>query len=245
MLYNKKLTIEYVGTGFAGWQVQLNARTVQEELNKALTKMYKKKINVIGSGRTDSGVHALGQTASFRTERYLEPEAVHKGLNSMLPEDIAILNVVDVPEDFHAQMSAVSKTYLYKIHASVNRSAIYSGRVWWVKDTLDENRISELLKIFEGEHDFSSFCMQASLKENNVRTINFAKCYMDDDIICIEINGNGFLHNMVRIIAGTIVEAVRKGYDENYIKNVIDKKDRNEAGPTAHAAGLYLKKVYY
>lgn len=245
MLYNKKLTIEYLGTNFAGWQVQPNARTVQEEIQKALTKMYKTKVTLIGSGRTDSGVHAMGQTASFRTERYLEPEAVLKGLNSMLPGDIAVLNAEDVPVDFHAQMSAVSKTYLYRIYASNIRSALYAGRVWWVKDKLDYQQIAEFIKVFEGEHDFSSFCMQTSLRENNVRTVYSAECFPDGDIICIEINGNGFLHNMVRIIAGTVVEAVRKGYGTDHLKKVLEAKDRNAAGPTGHPDGLYLKQVYY
>jgi len=245
MLHNKKLTIEYVGTNFAGWQVQPNGRTVQEEIHKALTRMYKKKVTVIGSGRTDSGVHALGQTANFRTDKYLAPDAVLKGLNSMLPDDIAILSVEDMPEDFHAQMSAVSKTYLYKIYASHIRSAHLAGRTWWVKDTLDYRQIRDYLKVFEGEHDFSSFCMQTSLRENNVRTVNSTKCYMDGDILCFEINGNGFLHNMVRIIAGTVVEAVRKDLSIEYVRNALEAKDRNAAGPTAHAAGLYLKQVFY
>lgn len=245
MLYNKKLLIEYVGTDFAGWQVQPNGRTVQEEIHKALTRMYKKKITVIGSGRTDSGVHALGQTANFRTDKYLESEAVLKGLNSMLPNDIAILSVEDMPEDFHAQMSAVSKTYLYKIYASHIRSAHLAGRTWWIKDTLDHELISTYLKVFEGEHDFSSFCMQTSLRENNTRRINSASCYKEGDIICIEINGNGFLHNMVRIIVGTIVEAVRKDFSIEYVQNALAAKNRNAAGPTAHPDGLYLKEVIY
>ncbi|ADD69711.1 tRNA pseudouridine synthase A [Denitrovibrio acetiphilus DSM 12809] len=245
MLYNKKLIVEYVGTDFAGWQVQPNGRTVQEELHKALSKMYKTKVTVIGSGRTDSGVHALGQVANFRTERYIPPENVHMGLNSMLPEDISISSVEDVPEDFHAQLNAVSKTYLYRIFPSRVRSAMLAGRTWWVKDELNYKRMCELLKYFEGEHDFTSFCVQTSLRENNVRRINNIRCYREDKVICIEINGNGFLHNMVRIIAGTVVEALRKGYGDEYIKEAIEGRDRSKAGPTAHAAGLYLKKVYY
>ncbi|MGD9807585.1 MAG: tRNA pseudouridine(38-40) synthase TruA [Deferribacterales bacterium] len=245
MLYNKKLTIEYIGTDFAGWQVQPNGRTVQEELHKALSRMYKTKVTCIGSGRTDSGVHALGQVANYRTDRYIPPENVHMGLNSMLPDDVSIVSVEDVPEEFHAQMSAVSKTYLYRIFASRVRSAMYAGRTWWVKDTLDHRLIGEYLKLFEGEHDFTSFCVQTSLRENNVRTINTTRCYMDGDIINIEINGSGFLHNMVRIITGTLVEAVRKDLGSEYIIEALEGKDREKAGPTAHAAGLYLQKVYY
>lgn len=244
-LYNKKLTLEYVGTDFAGWQVQANGRTVQEELQKALSRMYKTPVTAVGSGRTDSGVHALGQTASYKTERYIDPDSVRMGLNSLLPDDVAVLSAEDVPLDFHAQRSAVSKTYLYKIYASYIRSAIHAGRTFWVKDELDHNLIGKYLKVFEGEHDFSACCVLTSLRENNVRTINSTECYMDGGIICIEINGNGFLHNMVRIIVGTVIEAVRKGYDEEHLKNVLESKDRNKGGPTAHAAGLYLKKVYY
>lgn len=245
MPYNTKLTMEYVGTNYAGWQVQKNGKTVQEVLQKALTRMYKTKITAAGSGRTDSGVHAQGQTASYRSDRYIPPESVLKGLNSLLPDDIAVLSAEDVPLDFHAQRSAISKTYLYRVHASYIRSAMYAGRVYWVKDELDWRQIEKYLKVFEGEHDFTSFCVQTSLRENNVRTVNSTECYMDGDIICIEINGSGFLHNMVRIIVGTVIDAIRKGHDEAHLKNILDKRDRNEAGPTAHAAGLYLKKVYY
>lgn len=245
MPFNKKITIEYVGTNFAGWQVQSNGRTVQEEIQSALTRMYKTKVTIIGSGRTDSGVHALGQTASFKTERYIEPENVTMGLNSLLPDDVCILKTEDVPGDFHAQMSAVSKTYLYKIYASRIRSAMLAGFTWWVKSELDFELIGRYLKIFEGEHDFSACCVLTSLRENNVRTINSTKCYMDGNVICAEINGSGFLHNMVRIIVGTVVDAIKKEQDEEFIRAVLASKDRNEAGPTAHAAGLYLKEVFY
>lgn len=248
MLYNKKLTMQYIGTEFAGWQVQTNGRTVQEEIQNALTRMYKRKITIIGSGRTDAGVHALGQTASYRTDKYLSPESVHKGLNSMLPPyDISISDVADMPEDFHAQRSAKSKSYQYRIFASKIRSAMYANRTWWVKDELDYKDIGHFLKVFEGEHDFSSFCVQTSLKENNVRRVNSTKCFMDGgDVIYIEINGNGFLHNMVRIMVGTVVNAIRKGYDMDYMINALQSKDRNQAGPpTANAMGLYLKEVFF
>jgi len=245
MLYYKKIVLEYIGTDFVGWQVQANGRSVQEELHNALSQMYKTKVTTVGSGRTDSGVHALGQVASFRTERYISPDAVLKGLNSLLPDDVSIISVEDMPEGFHAQASSKSKTYLFKIFASNIRSARYAGRSWWVKAELDYKKIEALLKPLEGEHDFSSFCMVASLKDDNIRRINSTKCYMDGDIICVEINGNGFLHNMVRIIVGTVVEAVRRDYGTDYIKKVLDAKDRNKAGPTAHAAGLYLKEVFY
>lgn len=245
MHYNKLIVLEYLGTNYAGWQVQTNGVTVQEELQKALSRMYKHKINAAGSGRTDSGVHALGQTASFCSDRYIEPENVRMGLNSLLPDDIAVLSVKDVPEDFHAQHSAKSKTYLYRIYASYIRSAMHWGRTWWVKDELDHKEIDRRLKLLIGEHDFSSFCVQTSLRENNVRRINSAECFMDGDIICIEINGNGFLHNMVRIIVGTIVESVRKGYPPEHIREVLEAKNRDAAGITAHAEGLYLKEVFY
>ena len=207
--------------------------------------MYKTEIKIIGSGRTDAGVHALGQTASYRTEIFLEADAVHRGLNSILPDDISISCVEDVPEDFHAQISAKNKTYQFRIHASRTRSAMHINRTWWVRKDIDYKDIENFLKVFEGEHDFTSFCVQTSLKDNNVRKINSTKCFMDGDIICVEINGDGFLHNMVRIIVGTIVDAIRKGYDVEYLTDVLAAKDRNQAGPTAHAMGLYLKEVFY
>jgi tRNA pseudouridine38-40 synthase len=245
MQYTKKLTLEYVGTNFAGWQVQDNGRTVQEELQKALLKLYKQKITAAGSGRTDSGVHALGQVASYRADMHLPDRGVVLGLNSMLPDDMAVIKCEDVPSDFHAQYSAVSKTYLYKIHASPVRSAIHADRSWWVKCRLDVQRMGALLKLFEGEHDFTSFCVLVSLRKNNVRTINSTACYEKDGLICIEINGNGFLHNMVRIIVGTLVRAVKKELDDSYITNALNAANRKAAGPTAVPAGLYLKEVFY
>jgi len=245
MIYNKAMTVQYIGSNFAGWQVQNGDRTVQEEINKALTTMFKERTTCVGSGRTDSGVHALGQVANFRSEKNLTPKAVLFGLNSLLPEDISISDVWEVGEEFHAQRSAKDKTYQYLILSSKVRSAIYQDRVWWYKHNLDFERATELTKLFLGEHDFTSFCVEKSLKENNARTINSFDTFMKDGICHFEINGSGFLHNMVRIIMGTIVEACQKGYGDDYITNALSGKNRDLAGPTAPAAGLYLKSVNY
>jgi tRNA pseudouridine38-40 synthase len=245
MPYNKAIKLQYVGTHFAGWQIQNGARTVQEAVNKALTKMYKTEIKCVGSGRTDSGVHAMAQVANFKSEKYLSDKAVLYGLNSILPEDVSVTEVWDVAENFHAQRLAKDKTYQYKIFPSPIRSAIHHNRAWWYKYGLDFDKADKLFGLFEGEHDFTSFCVQRSLKDNNIRKINYTKTFSEGDIFCFEINGNGFLHNMVRIIIGSIAEACMKGYDESYIQNALTGRDRELSGPTAPPEGLYLKSVNY
>lgn len=244
-LYNKALKIQYIGTNYAGWQCQSHANTVQEEMQKALELIYKHPVHAKGSGRTDSGVHAMGQVASFRAETYIGNESLVMGLNSILPDDISISDAWDVPDNFNAQMSAKNKTYLYKVHYSRFRNAFYSDRAWWVRGRANFDLAPEFLKVFEGTHDFTSCCVLASMRENCVRTVNFTRFYQEGDLFCMEVNGNGFLHNMVRIIAGTVVKGCKSGWKPDRIREMIETKDRTKGGPTAPAAGLYLKEVIY
>lgn len=245
MPFNKAVRIKYVGTNYCGWQCQDHSVTIQEELQKALEILYKEPVHAVGSGRTDSGVHSLGQVANFRTSMYLSDEAVIFGLNSILPEDISIKEAWDVPYEFNAQTSAKNKTYLYKIHFSRVRDAFYTDRAWWVRGRADFSLAPSLLSVFEGTHDFESCCAIESLRENNVRTINYTKFYQEGELFCLEINGNGFLHNMVRIITGTVVAGCKKGWKPDRIKQMLESKDRTMGGPTAPAEGLYLKEVIY
>lgn len=245
MRFNKALRIEYVGTNYAGWQWQTHSPSIQEELQKALAVIYKQHINLIGSGRTDSGVHSVGQVASFLSDIHIKDEALILGLNSLLPPDISVAEAWDVPLNFHAQRSAVRKTYLYKMHHSRVRSAFYSGRVWWVRGRVDFDRAQELLSVFEGTHDFTSCCAVDGLKENCVRTIYSTAFYREGDLYHLEVTGGGFLHNMVRIITGTVVKGCRSNFSTDRIREMLETKDRRKGGPTAPAEGLYLKKVYY
>jgi tRNA pseudouridine38-40 synthase len=244
-LFNKKCIVEYDGTNFFGWQTQKDLRTVQGEIENALAKIYKKKVFIIGSGRTDTKVHALGQVFSFRAEKYINNTSLKLGLNSLLSKDISILDCADVDIDFHAQRSAKSKTYLYKILCRETRSALLKDRAWWFRNRIDENRLWGYLKHFVGTHDFSSMCTKKSVKKSNIRTVNFINLFTEDEFIDIEINANGFLHNMVRNIVGTAIFLYKKDESPDKVLEILNSKDRVNAGPTAPPQGLYLKQVFY
>lgn len=245
LLYNKKCTVEYDGTEFHGWQFQKDLTTVQGEIETALKRIYKKDISIIGSGRTDAGVHALAQVFNFRAERFIDSSSLKLGLNSLLPRSIVIKDVTDVDINFHAQKSAKSKTYLYKILNSDTPSALLRNRVWWIRNIFDLDKLSEIITKFVGTFDFSAMCTMKSLKENSVRTVNFIKLYKTDEIINIEINANGFLHNMVRNIIGTSFYIYRKDLPPDTVLEILKSKDRQRGGPTAPPQGLYLKEVFY
>lgn len=244
-MYNRRCIVEYDGTNFCGWQAQKEVRTVQGDIEKALSKMYKDDIVAIGSGRTDAGVHALNQVFNFRAKNFIPCNGFVMGINTLLPRDISIKSAVDVDIDFHSQKSAISKTYLYKLFPSWTPSSLNRNRVWWLKKRPNLELLSRLLKATEGEHDFACFCAVESRKENTVRTIFHTKVYEDGDFINIEINGSGFLHMMIRIITGTVVNGAFRLKDEDFIREIIKGKDRRKAGITAPASGLYLKEVFY
>ncbi|KAA0259541.1 tRNA pseudouridine(38-40) synthase TruA [Deferribacter autotrophicus] len=245
MKVKKKCVVEYDGTNFYGWQRQKNVRTVQKVIEDALSKIYKAEIKIVGSGRTDTGVHALGQVFHFTASRYLENRSVLMGLNSILPDDVVIKKVDDVDNNFHAQKSAKSKTYLYKIYNHPVRSAIYRNRAWWIREEIRLEKFEELLNCFVGEKDFSAMCLKRSVPENPVRKINFVNISKEDTFINIEINANGFLHNMVRNIVGTVVDIYFNNGCVDDIEKILESRDREQAGRTAPAHGLYLKEVFY
>lgn len=244
-MFNKKCVIEYDGTAYCGWQAQKDVNTVQAELEKALATMYKAPITAIGSGRTDAGVHALNQVFNFRSETHIPDRGFVMGINTLLPCDIAVKSAVDVDYDFHAQKSAISKTYLYRLSPLWHPTGIDAKRVWWIKRMPDLDLMADLLRAIEGEHDFACFCSAEGMKENTVRKIYHTKAYMDGGYINIEINGSGFLHMMVRTITGTVVNSAFRKKDPAFMKELIKGKDRTKAGMTAPAHGLYLKEVFY
>lgn len=244
-MYNKKCVVEYDGTYFSGWQVQNDVRTVQLEIEKALNRIFKAKLRITGSGRTDTGVHGLNQVFNFRVEKKMESAALMKGLNSLLPDDVVIKSVEDVPLEFHSQRSAQHKTYIYKILNRSYPSALERKRSWWVRWPIDMDRFEKLFVPFVGTHDFSAMCIKRSLKENNVRKVNFIRLNRADDMITIEIDADGFLHNMVRNIMGTAKDFYFQNKTEDDIVTVLNSKDRDEGGATAPPHGLYLKNVFY
>ena len=242
---NIRLTIEYDGTSYHGWQIQKNGVTVQETVQSALKKITGEDISVVGCGRTDSGVHALNYVCSFRTESSVPPERFTQALNSKLPSDIRCKSSSEAAEDFHAANSAVAKTYIYRILNSGEAGAFERNYAWHFKYPLDIEKMRTAAKAFVGEHDFIGFAAAGFTVKTTVRTIYSLEIYRSGDIITIEITGNGFLYNMVRIIAGTLVMMGCGRLDYRAAEEIIKSKDRTRAGITAPAKGLFLKEVYY
>jgi tRNA pseudouridine38-40 synthase len=242
---NIKIVIEYDGTRYCGWQRQKNGVSIQETIEKAIEKVTGEKTEIIGSSRTDAGVHAKGQVANFLTSSTVPPEKICYAINSFLPDDIVILSSQEVPLDFHSRYSSKGKKYSYTILNRKIPSALlknYSAHIPYELNIEDMIRAS---KYFLGEHDFSAFKSTGSSVKGNVRTIKRLELIKDEDIIKMFIEANGFLYNMVRIIAGTLIEVGKGRIKPDDIPFIIDSRDRKKAGPTAPAQGLCLEKVYY
>lgn len=240
-----KLTIAYDGTNYCGWQIQPNGITIEEVLNKALSKMTGEEVFVIGASRTDSGVHAMGNVAVFDTETTIPVERIAVALNQRLPDDIVITKSEEVPLDFHPRYCDCSKTYEY--HIINTRIPIPTKRLtnYFVSYVLDIEKMRQAASYLVGEHDFVSFCNVRTDVENTVRTINALDILTNGDEITIRITGNGFLYNMVRIIVGTLIRVGRGFYEPEKVKEILEAKDRKAAGVTAPAHGLMLMEIKY
>lgn len=240
-----KLVVAYDGTAYCGWQLQPGQITVEEVLNKSLSDLLGEEIVIIGASRTDSGVHALGNVAVFDTESLIPPEKICLAVNQRLPEDIRVQTSMEVPLDFHPRRVNSQKTYEYRI---LNRKfAIPTMRLYtnYVYYDLDFDKMQEAASYLVGEHDFKSFCSVKTQVLDTVRTIYQLSVEKDGDIITISVTGSGFLYNMVRIIAGTLMEIGRGAYPPEKIRLILEGKDRSLAGPTAPAHGLTLIKIDY
>jgi len=261
---NIKLTIEYDGSGFSGWQVQPRARTVQDVLQKALGKMTGKKVTLQGASRTDACVHALAQVANFRTESKIACKNFVDGLNSLLPDDVSIKDACDVAPDFYAKRDSKGKHYRYLIMTGPARPALMRNRVWFIKNAVPAvDNINAAAQALVGEHDFSAFCASGDTNKSKVRRIDRIEASVipakagisgneldsrlrgnDTCLITIDITGNGFLKYMVRNIVGTLLNSKLKPDPKN-LKMILESKDRKKAGVTAPASGLYLVEVFY
>ncbi len=243
---NLKLTIEYDGTKYNGWQRQTKTEnTIQSKIEKVLSLMANTEIKIIGSGRTDAGVHALNQIVNFTTKSSITTNEIRDYCNRYLPEDIVVKQVEEVDERFHARYNAKSKKYLYRIWNGEYPTALYKRYSYYVPQQLNLNAMKEAASYLLGSHDFSAFTSAKSKKKSHVREIHSIEFTKDRDFIDITLNGNGFLHNMVRIIVGTLIEVGDGTKKPADLERILKGKVRSEAGPTAPAQGLFLYKVYY
>lgn len=242
-----KLTIAYDGTGYSGWQIQKNALSIQEVLEKALQKITGESISITGASRTDAGVHALGNVAIFDTNARMAGERYAYALNTWLPEDIVCVGSMEVSSLFHPRFTSTIKTYTYDI---LNRRftdptrRLYTYLCW---KKLDISAMQKAMAFFEGTHDFASFQASGSsdTKENTIRTIYHAGLSAQDDLIRLTFRGNGFLYHMVRILAGTLIEIGKGNLMPEDAGKILQMKKREAAGPTAPAQGLTLSEILY
>ena len=242
---NIKLTIEYDGKDFNGWQKQPNKLNIQGTIEQAIKNITGEDVELNASGRTDAGVHALGQVANFKTNSEIPIEKFAIAINSKLKKSIVIKKAEEVDEKFHSRLNCKRKTYRYIINNSSEGTAIYRYLETHIPQKLDVKKMEQALKYFEGEQDFKAFKASGTSSKSSVRTIYKTQIYKKEDRIIIELTGNGFLYNMVRIIAGTLVDVGLGKIEPQQIENIIKEKKRENAGKTLPPNGLYLVSVEY
>ncbi len=243
---NFKMVVEYDGSAYRGWQRQKNGLSIQQALEEAIKKITGQKVSVIGSGLTDAGVQALNQVASFRCATKLPANSIYLGVNSVLPEDIVVKEMEEVPFEFHAQRDVKSKIYVYKICNQKLRPALGRNYSWFVRFDLDLAKMRQAAKYLIGTYDFSCFCATGTDVQDRVRTIkNIGIKNAQEGNIEIIVEAKGFLKYMVRNIIGTLVEVGRGKREPEEMKKIIDSRDRKIAGATAPAHGLFLMEVIY
>jgi len=243
---NIKLLIEYDGTSYLGWQVQPKGPTIQGILEEKLGLLTGEKIQLFGSGRTDSGVHAICQVAHFKTGSSMDTHRMQRALNSLLPPDIVIQKMEEVEESFHARRHSKSKVYEYRILNRNLRSVFHRGYVWHIPQKLDFKEMEKATQYLIGELDFSSFRSVGSPTRTTVRKVTRAEWKRGrSGLVRFEIEANGFLKQMVRAIIGTLVEVGKGRMNAVEFRRILESKERSKAGPTAPAHGLFLKEVKY
>ncbi len=243
---NFKITIEYDGTPFSGWQVQNDCKTVQGEIEQALSMILNQPVRINGSGRTDAGVHALAQVATFNAETGIGCRELKKGLNSVVNGPIVIHECTRVDDDFHARYNARAKEYHYHILNRQEPCAVGRNYLWHIQKPLDMDAMAACCEIITGTHDFKAFEGSGSPRSTTVRTIFSAEFHKrDDHRLMFRIRGNGFLRFMVRNIVGTLVLAGTGKISPGDFRTILEKQDRNLAGATAPARGLFLVNVFY
>lgn len=239
------LLIEYDGTDYAGWQIQENAVTVQEVIEKALGKLSGRRVRVMGSGRTDAGVHAEGQVCSFAIESDLPLSAFSRGLNTHLPRDVRVLEARDCEPDFHARRSAVRKCYRYHIFNRSVPTALWRNRAWAIESPLDWEAFGEAAGSFVGTHDFAAFCAAGAATRTTTRTLESIELRRSGPLYSLEVVGGGFLRGQVRSMVGTLVEIARGKVPIEKVARLLKRPERDEVGATAPPQGLTLRWVDY
>lgn len=239
------LRVAYDGTGFAGWQIQPDTRTVQGTLQEALQEMEGGPVKVRGAGRTDAGVHALDQAASFGTTSTIPCEGYKRGLNGLLPPDASVRTVSEVPLDFDPRFWKCVKVYRYAIHNQDTRDPFLGRYSWHIRTPLDPESMQKAARALEGTHDFSAFRAADCERRDPVRTVDRLDVWNDGRAIFIEVEGPAFLKYMVRVIAGTLVEVGRGKTAADRVAEILRSADRSQAGPTAPACGLTLARATY
>lgn len=240
-----KLVVAYDGTNYHGWQVQDNGITIEEVLNRTISELVQEDIKVIGASRTDAGVHACGNVAVFDTESQIPGDKFSFALNQRLPEDIRIQESCEVDADFHPRYADTVKTYEYNIlnrRFELPTKRLYAAFCYY---PMDIERMNQAAAYLVGEHDFKSFCSAGAQVQTTVRTIYAVNVTKEDDMVHIRITGNGFLYNMVRIIAGTLMQVGTGLMEPEQVKEILEARDRSKAGPTAVAKGLTLVEIRY
>lgn len=241
-----KLVVAYDGTNYCGWQIQPNGETIEGVLNRELSSLLGGDIKVTGASRTDSGVHSLGNVAVFDTDTRIPPEKISYALNIRLPEDIVVQDSCEVAPDFHPRHCNSRKTYEYRI---LNRRFAMPTRrldTYFYHRPLDVERMQQAARYLEGTHDFKSFCSVNTVVEDTVRTIYTLQVIKDaDDIITIRVQGSGFLYNMVRILAGTLIQVGIGAMEPEQMTEILEAKDRSASGPTAPAQGLTMMGIEF
>ena len=240
-----KLTVAYDGTDYCGWQVQKNGLTVEEVLNKALSRLTGENITVTGASRTDAGVHAQGNVAVFDTDTQIPPERLIYALNTVLPEDVVAVKSEEVPAGWHPRRCVSVKTYEYRILNRELPDPVRRRDTYFVSFPLHLERMTAAAEYLKGTHDFKGFCSAQTSVKDTVRTIYDLDLWREGDIITIRVRGNGFLYNMVRIIAGTLAGVGRGYFEPEEVKDMLESKDRTKSGVTAPPQGLTLIGIEY
>ncbi|SNR67047.1 tRNA pseudouridine(38-40) synthase TruA [Desulfurobacterium atlanticum] len=243
---NIKITLEYDGTNYMGWQIQKHGKTIQGTVKEVIEKIVNHKINLVGASRTDAGVHAFGQVANFKTTKEMPIERLKRAINGLLPPDIKVVKTEEVSLSFHSRLDSRGKTYVYRIFNRDVPSPFEYKKAWFISHEIKEAELQKVLNHFIGTHDFTTFSkLSSDEKKNPIRTIDRIDVKRVNHTITITITGRSFLRHMIRVIVATAVESLKGKIDRDSIPELFKKRDRKFAPFLAPPEGLYLMKVYY